>query len=155
MSSPPRADVAQLVEQLIRNQQVTGPNPVVGSIFSFSQEGHLENPAITESGSGRTADSVRACGQPPAIVVRETQPLPTQLTSKQPIPFDQVRDHLPLPAIQPAGQHQQHNASGRRADHEAKLISRKSLKDVGRDMEHYAVPFHRRAHVASSAIDAT
>ena len=28
-----RADVAQLVEQLIRNQQVTGSNPVVGSIL--------------------------------------------------------------------------------------------------------------------------
>ena len=27
------ANVAQLVEQLIRNQQVTGSNPVVGSIF--------------------------------------------------------------------------------------------------------------------------
>ena len=29
-----QADVAQLVEQLIRNQQVTGSNPVVGSMFS-------------------------------------------------------------------------------------------------------------------------
>ena len=29
------ADVAQLVEQLIRNQQVNGSSPFVGSIFSF------------------------------------------------------------------------------------------------------------------------
>jgi hypothetical protein len=29
-----KADVAQLVERLIRNQQVTGSNPVVGSSFS-------------------------------------------------------------------------------------------------------------------------
>jgi hypothetical protein len=28
------ADVAQLVEQLIRNQQVNGSSPFVGSIFS-------------------------------------------------------------------------------------------------------------------------
>ncbi len=27
------ADVAQLVEQLIRNQQVSGSNPLVGSMF--------------------------------------------------------------------------------------------------------------------------
>jgi hypothetical protein len=30
---PTNADVAQLVEQLIRNQQVTGSSPVVGSRF--------------------------------------------------------------------------------------------------------------------------
>ena len=29
------ADVAQLVEQLIRNEQVTGSNPAIGSIFYF------------------------------------------------------------------------------------------------------------------------
>jgi hypothetical protein len=31
-----RADVAQLVEQLIRNQQVIGSSPIVGSIDSFA-----------------------------------------------------------------------------------------------------------------------
>jgi hypothetical protein len=30
-----RADVAQLVEQLIRNQQVIGSSPIVGSILSL------------------------------------------------------------------------------------------------------------------------
>ncbi len=30
------ADVAQLVEQLIRNQQVSGSSPLVGSILSLS-----------------------------------------------------------------------------------------------------------------------
>ncbi len=29
------ADVAQLVEQLIRNQQVIGSSPIVGSIYSI------------------------------------------------------------------------------------------------------------------------
>ena len=32
---PEQADVAQLVEQLIRNQQVNGSSPFVGSIFAF------------------------------------------------------------------------------------------------------------------------
>ena len=31
--SQKKADVAQLVEQLIRNQQVVGSSPIVGSIF--------------------------------------------------------------------------------------------------------------------------
>ena len=29
------ADVAQLVEQLIRNEQVTGSSPAIGSIFVY------------------------------------------------------------------------------------------------------------------------
>jgi hypothetical protein len=32
------ADVAQLVEQLIRNQQVSGSIPLVGSISTFTHE---------------------------------------------------------------------------------------------------------------------
>ncbi len=37
------ADVAQLVEQLIRNQQVTGSSPVVGSIV-LNGSGLIEGP---------------------------------------------------------------------------------------------------------------
>ena len=33
-----QADVAQLVEQLIRNQQVNGSSPFVGSIDSIAKE---------------------------------------------------------------------------------------------------------------------
>jgi hypothetical protein len=33
---PPEADVAQLVEQPIRNRQVSGSSPLVGSISSMS-----------------------------------------------------------------------------------------------------------------------
>jgi hypothetical protein len=47
----------------------------------------------------RTAESVRAGGQPAAIVVRETQPPSTKLTAQQPVLFDQVRGCLPLPAV--------------------------------------------------------
>src|SRR5580698_910957 len=40
-----RADVAQLVEQLIRNQQVIGSSPIVGSIITPFLT--VRNPAIT------------------------------------------------------------------------------------------------------------
>ena len=51
--------------------------------------------------------------------------------------FDQVRDGLPLPAVQPAGQHTQHHLQRRGVDHEPELISWAGPKDVGREMEHY------------------
>ena len=73
---------------------------------------------------GRTADSGRSPRQPTAIVVRETQPTPTKLTPQEPVLFDQVRDCLPLPAVQPAGQHTEHDLQRREGDHELGLISR-------------------------------
>ena len=72
---------------------------------------------------GRTADSVRSRRQPTAIVVRETQPTSTKLTPQEPVLFDQVRDCLPLPAVQPAGQHTEHHLQRREVDHELELIS--------------------------------
>ena len=36
------ANVAQLVEQLIRNQQVAGSNPAVGSIYRTSRDAHQQ-----------------------------------------------------------------------------------------------------------------
>jgi hypothetical protein len=36
-----RADVAQLVEQLIRNQQVIGSSPIVGSILALPRKSTL------------------------------------------------------------------------------------------------------------------
>jgi hypothetical protein len=38
---PERADVAQLVEQLIRNQQVIGSSPIVGSNLPYKFERFL------------------------------------------------------------------------------------------------------------------
>ena len=43
------ADVAQLVEQLIRNQQVAGSNPAIGSIFSSTYSSRLRNDALRGS----------------------------------------------------------------------------------------------------------
>jgi hypothetical protein len=45
-----RADVAQLVEQLIRNQQVIGSSPIVGSIKSSTctEFSLLHKPTMTQ-----------------------------------------------------------------------------------------------------------
>ena len=87
---------------------------------------------------GRTANSVRSGRQPTAIFVRETQPTSTKLTPQEAVLFNQVRDCLPFPAGQPAGQHTQHHLQRRGVDHEPDLISWAGLKDIGRVMEHYA-----------------
>jgi len=73
---------------------------------------------------GLTADSVCSRRQPTAVFVRETQPTSTKLTPQEPVLFDQVRDCLPLPAVQPAGQHTEHDLQRREVDHELELISR-------------------------------
>ena len=88
---------------------------------------------------GRTAHPVRPRSQPSAIVVGETQSPGPKLAPQEPVLFNQVRDRLPLPAIQPAGQHAQHHLQRRGVDHEAELISRAGLKAVGREVEHYGL----------------
>jgi hypothetical protein len=59
---------------------------------------------------GRTADPVRAGGEPTTIVVREAQPTSAQLLPQEPVLFDQVRDRLAFAAVQPVRQHTQHDA---------------------------------------------
>ena len=85
---------------------------------------------------GRTAESVRSRRKSTAIVVREPQPTSTKLTPQESVFFDQVRDSVPLPAIQPTGQHHQHHLERGRVDHEPDLIS---WLDVGRLVEHNGV----------------
>jgi hypothetical protein len=62
IQSKKRADVAQLVEQLIRNQQVIGSSPIVGSIFLSAIYGkfspNLEMPVVG-SFEGRLHEPVR------------------------------------------------------------------------------------------------
>jgi hypothetical protein len=57
---------------------------------------------------GRTADLVRPRGQSTAIVVRQSQSPVPELSTQEPVFFDQIRNRLPLSAVQPAGQHAQH-----------------------------------------------
>src|SRR5215470_15516939 len=67
---------------------------------------------------------MRSRGQPTPIRVGEPQPTSTKLTPQQPVLFDEVRDDIPLSAIQPAGQHHQHHLQRGEVDHEPELISR-------------------------------
>jgi hypothetical protein len=87
----------------------------------------------------RTADSVRSGSQPTAILVRETQPTPTKLTPQKPVLFDQVHDGLPFLAIQPAGQHTEHDLQRNGVDHWPELTSSAGVNDIGRDVEHYGL----------------
>ena len=54
-----------------------------------------------------TADPEGAHREPPPVRIGQAQPLPAQLLPKEPGFLDQIRDRLPLPAIQSAGQDQQ------------------------------------------------
>jgi hypothetical protein len=64
---------------------------------------------------GRTAQPVCSRGQASAIVIGQAQPPGPKLAPQEPVLFDQVRDRLPLPAIQPAGEHAQHHLQRRRS----------------------------------------
>jgi hypothetical protein len=59
--------------------------------------------------------------QPPPIVIHQLEPLPTQLASKDPILFNQIRQGASLLAIQPTSQHREHDLKSRCADHGGSL----------------------------------
>jgi hypothetical protein len=56
-------------------------------------------------------------GEPPPVVISELEPLPTQLASKDPILFHQIRQRASLLAIQPTSQDREHDLESRRVDH--------------------------------------
>ena len=88
---------------------------------------------------GPSADSVRSGPQPTAIVVRQTQPPSTKLTLQQSVLFNEIRDDLPLPPVQPAGQRHQHYLQRGGVNHEPELISwlARRISALGRLVEHY------------------
>jgi hypothetical protein len=92
---------------------------------------------------GCPAHAVSPHGQAPAILVGQTQPTTPKLPAQEPVLFDQIGDRLPLPAVQAAGQHQEHHLERRGVDHKAELISRAGLSDVGRVVEHYGIASKR------------
>src|SRR5438477_8642823 len=53
--------------------------------------------------------------------IRATEPTSFKLTPHGSALFNQVRDDLALPAVQPAGQPHQHQLQRRRIDHEPEL----------------------------------
>jgi hypothetical protein len=60
-------------------------------------------------------------GEPPPVVIRELEPLPTQLASKDPILCNQVGHGTSLLAIQPANHDREHHLESRRVDHGGSL----------------------------------
>ena len=77
--------------------------------------------------------------QPASIVIGELEPLSTQLASKDPIFFHQIRDRLALLAIQPASQDGQHHLESGRVDHGRSLYHGPQVLPMSVDpvMGHY------------------
>ena len=82
------------------------------------------------------AQPVRPRAQLPPVVIGQAQAPPTQLPPQHPILFDQVRQYLPLLAVQPADNTQEQHAESRDVDHGQELTSG-VYDDVGRDMGHF------------------
>ena len=66
---------------------------------------------------------VRSRGEFTPVLIGEPQAPPTHLPPQHPILFDQIREHLAFPAVQPAGDGDQQHPEGRGVDHERKLTS--------------------------------
>jgi hypothetical protein len=66
-------------------------------------------------------------GQPPPIVIRQAQASFARLPPEEPVLFDEIRERLPLPAIQPPGQDEQQQPESRGVVHEREVISRTAI----------------------------
>ena len=62
-------------------------------------------------------------GKPPSVVIGEAQTPPTQLRAQDAILLHQVREHVPLVAIQPADQDREPYLESRQVDHGPESIS--------------------------------
>ena len=72
---------------------------------------------------GHTAQPVGSRGKLPPVVIGEPEAPPAQLPPQDPILLDQVRQHLALPLVQPAGHREQQHLEGRDVDHVRELTS--------------------------------
>ena len=88
----------------------------------------------------RTAQSIGPRGKFPSIVIGEPEAPPTHLLPQDPILFDQIRQHLPLPPVQSGGNSEQQHLEGRDVDRVRELtsLSRSGMASQrGRGVEHY------------------
>jgi hypothetical protein len=67
------------------------------------------------------SQTIGARGESPPVVISEPQAPPTQLPPQKAVLLDQVSDHLPLAALQPAGEDQEQQLEGRDVDHGGSL----------------------------------
>jgi hypothetical protein len=93
------------LEQYTPLSGFSGVRPLPGDQLTMPPQQGVRRGDRREFAQSRTAEPVRPGGQPPAIVVRETQAMATKLTPQEPVLFDQVRDRLALPTVQPASEH--------------------------------------------------
>jgi hypothetical protein len=70
-----------------------------------------------------TTQQVGSRGKRPPVVIGESEAPPTQLPPQDTILLDQVRQHLALPLVQPAGHRDQQHLEGRDVDHVRELTS--------------------------------
>jgi len=102
----------------------TSVRPLPGNELPMPAQQRVGRGDGGDRAQGRAAHPVRPRGEPSAIIVGETRSPDPNLSPQEPVLFDQVRDRLPLPAVQPAGQRARHHLERRGVDHEAELISR-------------------------------
>ena len=70
-----------------------------------------------------TAQPVGSRGKFPTVVIGEPEAPANHLPPQEAILFDQVRQHLPLPPVQPPGDREQQHVEGRDVDHLRQLTS--------------------------------
>jgi hypothetical protein len=89
------------------------------------------------------SEPVAQDGEPPPIVIRQLERLPTQWASNDPTLFHETRQEASLLAIQPTSQDREHDLEGRRVDHGGSLYRGAGmvlLSAVGRTVGHYELP---------------
>jgi hypothetical protein len=82
--------------------------------------GRDNRPDLTEAA---TAQPVSVPRQPPAFLIGEAEPA-THVSAEDPVFLDEVGHGFPLPLVEPADQHCQEPAKGRRFEHGGKSIPR-------------------------------
>jgi hypothetical protein len=70
-----------------------------------------------------STEPVRPRGESTSVVLGEPQAPPADLPPQHPILFDQVREHLSLSEVQPAGDREEQHSERRDVDHEPELTS--------------------------------
>ena len=84
---------------------------------------------------GLTAQPVGSRSKLPPVVIGESEAPPTQLPPQESILFDQVRQHVPVLPVQPAGDREQQDLEGRDVDHVRQLTSDADLPLPTREAE--------------------
>ena len=94
-----------------------GVGPFAGDELPVPAEQRVRRDDRRDLAQRLTAQPVGSRGKFPPVVIGEPEAPPTQLPPQDPILLDQVRQHLALPPVQPAGDREQQHLEGRDVDH--------------------------------------